>query len=849
MKGRRRGRKVGLTYIPSHAPDLSPVSLLGFQRFPLRHPPQPPRLFRANQPCSTSTHPTSIMDGGDDEAFAVVREIVTSAAVHRLAWCHSMDLLAVATVEGAVAVYRLGGQRLWHMLSPGGARTDAIAWSPDGGKLALGRSDGTWAVHDSSTGSEVSRPGGVVRSWNAASKDVASSSSASVCAMTWCAAPDEGEAPPVDENDPEMSPLELLWSYDYDAGRVHPAPFPRSDSDGGDGVANDVVDANGSGKIANQISQLSSPVLAPNSWTLLAVARSDGNVEVFSDASFPLFNVHDAKVAQAGAATAARAAADAASQAAFAGSLGSLLKGQRYAALDAARTYAVHAHAAYVSLEAARHALAQSARSCAGALGMLDDSIVDVVHTALDAQRGMVGGALEHALIAAIDDEESAEAEASTGQLAARARARRRCHLVLLTALHAGVQSIESFAQLLCPGGKLAEGQIKKLLRSLEERGASLHELLASGVRPNLEACCVHASRVAEVLRMRMPTDPSTKFSALAEGFEACADWCVGALASAECARVRAARLAANHKAILCWLLRSSRELANVGISDGTDGVAGAVLANVPTPSNPSTPGGAAAPRARGAQGGFVARIAAAARAAAMSSRGLGRKFDVKGIAAALDEAFGTEMGDGASLLSELEEDAVTVPGGALSFAKRAMASSAEAASSTGGALATCGATRRAAVLEASVSLAPAHALSMPLTAAVARARDCLFGSLADVHTKLAPEATALETTAQKLPSPPVAPKLNDRCLDVDYYKSGAVACISWVSADDASGDVVLSLHGGEEEDDDDEDRKRTVFRGVSRASVSTAQFNVSMSRGLAAVAVGSCVAMLDLED
>ena len=147
------------------------------------------------------------------------------------------------------------------------------------------------------------------------------------------------------------------------------------------------------------------------------------------------------------------------------------------------------------------------------------------------------------------------------------------------------------------------------------------------------------------------------------------------------------------------------------------------------------------------------------------------------------------------------------------------------------------------------MSLAPAHALSMPLTAAVARARDCLFGSLADVHTKLAPEATALETTAQKLPSPPVAPKLNDRCLDVDYYKSGAVACISWVSADDACGDVVLSLHGGEEEDDDDEERKRTVFRGVSRASVSTAQFNVSMSRGLAAVAVGSCVAMLDLED
>ena len=100
----------------------------------------------------------------------------------------------------------------------------------------------------------------------------------------------------------------------------------------------------------------------------------------------------------------------------------------------------------------------------------------------------------------------------------------------------------------------------------------------------------------------------------------------------------------------------------------------------------------------------MAARITSAARAAAAASRGLRRSFDVEQIAEALEEVFGGSIGDGASLLAELEENAATaVSGGALVFAKETMAAQSASARAAGGPLSRRGESRRTAVVEACV--------------------------------------------------------------------------------------------------------------------------------------------------
>lgn len=52
---------------------------------------------------------------------------------HHVAYCPSMDLIALATVDEKVHVYRLNGQRVFGVVSkPSGPKISQIRWKPNG---------------------------------------------------------------------------------------------------------------------------------------------------------------------------------------------------------------------------------------------------------------------------------------------------------------------------------------------------------------------------------------------------------------------------------------------------------------------------------------------------------------------------------------------------------------------------------------------------------------------------------------------------------------------------------------------------------------------------------------------
>ncbi|KAH8815752.1 anaphase-promoting complex, cyclosome, subunit 4-domain-containing protein [Xylogone sp. PMI_703] len=60
-----------------------------------------------------------------------------------ISYCPSMDLVAVATVDQQVLVYRLNGQRVWGVSQKSGKlKVEAICWKPNGNILAIAWSDG-----------------------------------------------------------------------------------------------------------------------------------------------------------------------------------------------------------------------------------------------------------------------------------------------------------------------------------------------------------------------------------------------------------------------------------------------------------------------------------------------------------------------------------------------------------------------------------------------------------------------------------------------------------------------------------------------------------------------------------
>lgn len=98
--------------------------------------------------------------GSEDELaktdFTLLVDRPMPAEVVLAAWCPCMDLVALATADGQLAVHRLNWQRLWS-ISPetinglgtnfvGGTLISALAWSPDGKQLAVGGVDGGVAL-------------------------------------------------------------------------------------------------------------------------------------------------------------------------------------------------------------------------------------------------------------------------------------------------------------------------------------------------------------------------------------------------------------------------------------------------------------------------------------------------------------------------------------------------------------------------------------------------------------------------------------------------------------------------------------------------------------------------------
>eukprot|EP00967_Tisochrysis_lutea_P148819 scaffold284914_cov32-Tisochrysis_lutea.AAC.1 len=65
-------------------------------------------------------------------------------------WCPTMDLIAIATSDLQVAVYRVTWQRLFAISSA--QPVHCLAWRPDGQQLAVGTSDGSVALYNVEVG-------------------------------------------------------------------------------------------------------------------------------------------------------------------------------------------------------------------------------------------------------------------------------------------------------------------------------------------------------------------------------------------------------------------------------------------------------------------------------------------------------------------------------------------------------------------------------------------------------------------------------------------------------------------------------------------------------------------------
>eukprot|EP00898_Chlorokybus_atmophyticus_P001412 jgi/Chlat1/2271/Chrsp17S02791 len=106
--------------------------------------------------------------GSRAESFTLLLDTPLSSAVNLASWSPTMDLLAIATADRQLCVYRLNWQRLW-AISPETAVT-ALCWRPDGRALAVGDEDGSITLLDVEEGEQ---------------RHVLKSHSAPVACMSW----------------------------------------------------------------------------------------------------------------------------------------------------------------------------------------------------------------------------------------------------------------------------------------------------------------------------------------------------------------------------------------------------------------------------------------------------------------------------------------------------------------------------------------------------------------------------------------------------------------------------------------------------------------------------------------
>ena len=93
------------------------------------------------------------MEDNGPESFAQLTDRLLPAPISHATWCPTMDLLAAAFTDGRIAMHRLNWQRLW-LVTPDAPAT-ALAWTPSGNALAVGRADGVVSLLDAETGDVV----------------------------------------------------------------------------------------------------------------------------------------------------------------------------------------------------------------------------------------------------------------------------------------------------------------------------------------------------------------------------------------------------------------------------------------------------------------------------------------------------------------------------------------------------------------------------------------------------------------------------------------------------------------------------------------------------------------------
>ena len=110
-------------------------------------------MSRQHRKISFDLNIISNMEENGPESFAQLTDRLLPAPISHATWCPTMDLMAAAFTDGRIAVHRLNWQRLW-LVTPDAPAT-ALAWTPSGNALAVGRADGVVSLLDAETGEVV----------------------------------------------------------------------------------------------------------------------------------------------------------------------------------------------------------------------------------------------------------------------------------------------------------------------------------------------------------------------------------------------------------------------------------------------------------------------------------------------------------------------------------------------------------------------------------------------------------------------------------------------------------------------------------------------------------------------
>ena len=90
-------------------------------------------------------------------SFSELKDKMAGATLAAVAWCGTMDLLAMATTERTVAIHRLNWQRIYAPIELDGGDATSLDWSPDGAILCAALDSGDVLLLSAETGKVVGR--------------------------------------------------------------------------------------------------------------------------------------------------------------------------------------------------------------------------------------------------------------------------------------------------------------------------------------------------------------------------------------------------------------------------------------------------------------------------------------------------------------------------------------------------------------------------------------------------------------------------------------------------------------------------------------------------------------------